>query len=369
MVIDNLAKRLMKFADVTMVVPLTSSVVEDKDREYKVIRIKSMHVPFTEYKVGVPDLEKKKMEKMLLEEKFDIIHIHSPFTIGNLGVRIAKKCNIPVIATMHTRFDFEFRKYLKSKALVKLAIKKIVKVYNKCDLCIAINNAMIDVFRDFGYKGKTVTVYNGTDMTILDKPNEKMKIVNEKFGIAKNEIVFLFVGRIIEIKNIFFILEVMKKLKEKNLKFKMLYVGSGPDEKKLKEKIYDYNLADNVIMTGKITDRELLKAIYYRAKLFVFPSLFDASSLVQIEAACQKTPAIFIDGAVTADTVTNNVNGFTALNDVEMFTNRILDIINDDKLYESVRERCYKDLARSWDDIAKETYEVYTSIINLEMMK
>ena len=77
-------------------------------------------------------------------------------------------------------------------------------------------------------------------------------------------------------------------------------------------------------MTGRIIDRTLLKQIYYRADLFLFPSKFDASSLVQIEAASQMTPGLFLENSVTSDTVTNNVNGFTAPDDVSKYTDRII---------------------------------------------
>ena len=109
----------------------------------------------------------------------------------------------------------------------------------------------------------------------------------------------------------------------------MLFVGSGPDEERLKNYIKDKGLEKDVILTGKIMDRDILSAIYYRAKLFVFPSLFDASSLVQIEAASQKTPTLFIEGAVTSDTVTNNVNGFKAPNDLETISKETYQIYLD----------------------------------------
>ena len=114
------------------------------------------------------------------------------------------------------------------------------------------------------------------------------------FNIKKDEVVFLFVGRIISIKNIFFILDVLKKLKERGKSFKMIYVGDGPDFESLSKKVKEYNMNDEVILAGKILDRELLKEIYFRANLFIFPSLFDSSSLVQIEAASQETPTIHL---------------------------------------------------------------------------
>ena len=62
-------------------------------------------------------------------------------------------------------------------------------------------------------------------------------------------------------------------------------------------------------------DRELLKSIYYRATLFLFPSLFDSSSLVQIEAASQETPTIFIEGSVTSDTVDSLCKNFEQISE------------------------------------------------------
>ena len=144
----------------------------------------------------------------------------------------------------------------------------------------------------------------------------------------------------------------------------MIYVGDGPDYNSLDEKIKEYNMTNEVILAGKIMDRELLKDIYYRANLFLFPSLFDSSSLVQIEAASQETPTLFVSNAVTADTVENNINGFTAKEDVGLFANRIEEIISDKKLYEKVCKNARKDLAKSWDEISLETYNYYLKIID-----
>ena len=143
----------------------------------------------------------------------------------------------------------------------------------------------------------------------------------------------------------------------------MLFVGSGPDYNQLKKRIEDYHMTEDVIMTGKVMDRELLKAIYYRATLFLFPSLFDSSSLVQIEAASQETPTIFIEGSVTSDTVENNVNGFTEKEDVQLFADRIEEILSNEELYKKVQQGAKNDLAKSWKDISKETYQFYLEMI------
>ncbi|MBQ9012399.1 MAG: glycosyltransferase [Bacilli bacterium] len=369
LVMENLIKCMSKYADITLVVPKTGNEENDKNYPFKIIRINSIPLFNTGYNLGMADIRRRKINRMFENLEFDIIHIHTPFVLGRLGIKIARKKNIPVIITMHTRWEFELKKYLKSKLLAKIGIKHLIKTYNKCDCAICLNNALVNVYKEYGYKGDLTIINNGTDMKIISNKKESINKINKLYNIKSNEYVFLFVGRIISIKNIYFILDVLKKLKEKRVQFKMIYIGDGPDFNELKRKIKDYGLENEVIMTGKITDRAKLKEFYYRATLFLFPSLYDASSLVQIEAASQQTPTIFIENSVTSDTVLNNVNGFTAKNDPKLYADRIIEILNNNKLYNKVKNRAKKDLAKPWEDIAKETYKFYLKTIKLKKEK
>lgn len=365
LVVDNLAKSLAKNHDVTVVIPYTNTIKEDKNKPYKIIRINSIPIPLYEYRLGTPTKLSKEYQK-LLQENFDIIHIHSPFTIGKLGLTLANKLNIPCIATMHTRFDFEIRRIIDNQTIINLIIKNIIDVFNKCDKCIAINNAMIKVFKDYGYKYDPTIIYNGTDLKPLKHPEEHINIINETYKLKENDLVFLFVGRITSIKNIFFILESLKLLKEDNFKFKMFYVGTGPDENKLKQKIKEYNMEKDIIMTGRIINRDTLSAIYKRADLFLFPSLFDASSLVQIEAAVNETPGLFIENSVTADTITNDINGYTCKLDPIIYKDKIKEIFSNPKKHQKISHNSKKMLGKNWDNIAKDTYKLYLKEIALK---
>ena len=364
LVIDNLAKELSKYNDVVMVVPYNSSYKDDKNRPYKVKRIRSMKLPTTEYRVGMHKTNTSKAFRELLNEKFDVIHIHSPFSIGKLGIRLAKRLKIPVIGTFHTRYDFELNKRLKNEFITNIVIKDIAKTFNKCDRCIAINSKMIKVFKDYGYKGKPVIIYNGTDLKPLKNKDEAINKVNKMFNLKKDDTLLLFVGRITSVKNIFFILDSLKLLNEDNYSFKMLFVGEGADYNRLVKTIKEYNLEDKVTATGPINDRDTLSAIYTRADLFLFPSLFDASSLVQIEAAVNETPGLFIEGAVTADTVENDVSGYTCELDNVIYKDKIKVILANKKKHKEVSINARKMLGKSWDKIAKETYDLYLEEIN-----
>ena len=363
MVVDNYAKRLSKFCDVT-VFTLKPHGKCNKTYPYKVVQCKKMRLPGLDYDLPILD---RKFKKALKESNLDIVHIHSPFTLGKAGVNYAKKHNIPAVATMHSQYKQDFYKATKMNWLTNILLKKIMKVFNKCDEYYGVNGKISEIFHEYGANHLPLVQRNGTDLTPVEYPKNALKMINEKFNLPEDMPVFLFVGRINNIKNIFFTVEALSKLKNKY--FKMFFVGDGQDIDELKQKVEKFGLTDNVVITGKIMDRELIKALYLRAKLFLFPSLYDASSLVQIEAASQATPTVFLEGAATSATVTNNVNGFICENSIEKFAEKIEEILVNDELYNKVSQGAVRDLYVTWDDCVQEMYKKYLENIKLKQIK
>ena len=370
MVVDNYAKRLTKYANVIVFAPeYPKAQYDDSKFLYKVVRCKSVKMPIIDYSLPMPKIDKKFMHE-LNNTKLDIVHIHSPFTIGKIGVEYAKKNNVPAIATMHSQYKKDFLRAVKFEPLANLLTKVIIRQYNKCDECWAVNSEIAKIYyEEYQYKKLPKVMGNATDMKLVENMEQAKKLINEKYNISPDEEVFLFVGRINNLKNVFLIANSLKILKEKyNPKFKMLFVGSGQDEDELKSIIDKNNMNQDIIMCGKISDRELLANIYARADLFLFPSLYDASSIVQIEAASQKTPTLFVEGAATTATITENVNGFISQNNEEDFAEKINEIINNKALYDSVCENVYKDIYKdiyiNWDSQVSKVFDSYMEIIS-----
>ncbi len=360
-VVDNYAKRMSKIANVIVFAPEGRSDFNDRTLGYKVVRCKKISFLKNGYDLAIPNLDKN-FKKILKNVNLDIVHIHSPFSIGKVGLKYAKKHNIPCVATMHSQFKQDFMKATKSKFLTKIMLLIIMSVFNKCDQCWAVNKELARVFKEYGYKREPIIYNNGTDFLPVSNLSDACKFVNEKYGLITEDKVLLFVGRITDLKNVFFIAKSLKILSNKGYKYKMLYVGSGPDEKKLKIFVKDLGIEQNIIFCGKISDRELMVKIYARAYLLLFPSLYDASSLVQIEAASQSTPTIFLKGAVTAGTVTNDVNGFIVENDIYAFANKIIEILEDENYYKKVSEGAKEDLYKTWDELVREVLDGYKEL-------
>ena len=369
MVVDNYAKRLTKYANVIVFAPeYPKAQYDDSKFSYKVVRCKSVKMPIIDYSLPMPKIDKEFMHG-LNNTKLDIVHIHSPFTIGKIGVEYAKKNNVPAIATMHSQYKKDFLRAVKFEPFANLLTKVIIRQYNKCDECWAVNSEIAKIYyEEYKYKKLPKVMGNATDMKPVENMEQAKKLINEKYNISPDEKVFLFVGRINNLKNVFLIANSLKILKEKyNPKFKMLFVGSGQDEDELKSIIDKNNMNQDIIMCGKISDRELLANIYARADLFLFPSLYDASSIVQIEAASQKTPTLFVEGAATTATITENVNGFISQNNEENFAEKINEIINNNALYDSVCENVYKDIYINWDSQVSKVFDSYMEIIRARL--
>lgn len=365
MVVDNYAKRLANYANVIVFAPeCYGQKYDDSKLNYKVIRCKSLKIPIIDYSLPIPKLDRKFL-KEIRNVKLDIVHIHSPFMLGKLGINYAKKNKIPAIGTMHSQYKQDFIRAVKFKLFANLLTKIATKQYNRCDECWAVNKEVARIFyEEYGYKKLPEVMNNATDMKLIDNYDQAKELINKKHSIMPEEKVFLFVGRINKLKNVYFIVNSLKILKYKyNFKFKMLFVGEGQDEEGLKKAIINNDLEKDVIMVGKVTDRELLSSYYARADLFLFPSLYDASSIVQIEAASQKTPTLFIENAVTAADIENSKNGYTAEKDEEKFAKKIIEIMNDEILYKKVCENAYKEIYINWDDKVKSVYNAYLESI------
>ena len=365
MVVDNYAKRLAKICNVIVFCPrFIGEDFDDSIFNYKVVRCRSVKVPFIDYSLPIPKMDIT-FQNDLNKYNLDIVHIHSPFSVGEAGIKYAKTHNIPVIGTMHSQYWQDFKRAVRTDTLANTLTKTIIRTYNKCDECWAVNSEVARIFHEeYHYKKIPRVMNNATEMKPVTDIKESCNLINKKYHL-KDEKVFIFVGRLNALKNIFFIVKALKIVRDKmkNLNFKMFFIGTGQDEGELKKIIIENNLSDNIILVGKVSDRELLASFYARSDLFLFPSLYDASSIVQIEAASQKTPVLFLEGAATTATVTPNVNGFISKNDVNEYANNIIKIITDEKLLRHVSENAYRDLYKNWDDKIDEVYKRYLELI------
>lgn len=362
-VVDNYAKQLNVIADCVVTAPAPAKKNHYKESgEYSVVRCTSIS-SFEGYRFALPFFLKK-YRKKLKDEQFDIIHVHSPFTMGRIALSIAKKQRIPLVITLHTKYKQDFERTLgKRSPFVPFMMRYIMKPFKKADQVWTVSEEAKQTLKNYGYKGNVEVIKNATDLVYPENPQEYIDIIDQKHNLKGQQNVFLFVGRMALYKGLDLLCNSLAQLKKKNKDFKMIFVGNGFDVEKIKKLANDLSISDNCIFAGRIDDKKLLSAYYLRSDVLIFPSTFDTSGVVKVEAAAFKKGAVLIENSCCAEDVKDGFNGFLCKDTVESLSNKLLEICDNCSLMKIVGENAFSTLYRSWEDTAKEVLERYLEVI------
>lgn len=294
---------------------------------------------------------------------FDIVHAHCPFTSGAVAQQIARKENIPIVATFHSKFYDDFKQVLKIDAFAKICTRLVIDYFNRVDRVWTVSKGASDTLREYGYKGSIEVVPNGSDFVIPDNMESLITQTENKLNIQKDELVFLFVGQHIWQKNIKLLVEALNKVSLEGIRYRMFFVGDGYAKDELQAYVKELGLDRQIEFLGKILDRDYLRSLFARADLFLFPSIYDNAPIVVQEAAAVGTPSLVIAGSNTAEEIIDYSNGFLSEHDTVSYSKKIIQITRDKETLKKVGENAKKTIYRSWENIIDEVYERYMEII------
>ena len=356
----GLANALSENNKVVVCAPYYSRKYKD-DFGFQVLRANSIKITNNDY-FAFP-FTSHKFKKALNEFNPEIIHCQSVSPMARFAIHYAKKHNIPVVMTVHTKFKTAFERSIKSKVIVNALIKNLVKKLNKVKQVYTVSNDMIDELKSYGYCGEVKVIRNGATFNRIYNLEDVKKLAIKKYNLSEEENIFLYVGHIVKFKNLEFTINALKILKDRGINFKMLFVGHGFDDDYFKNLCKKLGLHDNVIFTGQITDKDLLSSLYGAGELFLFPSIFDNDPLTIVEAALHHVPAITIKNTGSSERITNNVSGFVVKNDVQEFANKIMEVISDKARLKQIGDKAEKTIPKDWSTTAEEYLTEYCKVL------
>ena len=360
--VNNYSANLSEEAEVSVICPKNKKTFKD-NFPYKVIRCKSIHIPVLNQYYGLPQQDAK-FKKQVAESDFDIIHIHSPFGMAKYALSIARKKHIPVVATFHSNMRQIFESIFKSKSISDLLCQNLGKIYNKCDEVFVCSPIVEEQLRSYGYKKKVTYLPFGTDFAKCDKIEEYSNKANEQFGIKERELVFIYVGRIMKLKRIDFILDSLKIVKDKQVKFKFFAVGKGPELSKLKKRANKLGFSENEIIFTGFLPREQFPLLFSRADLLLFPSIYDNFGLVKVEGAAYETAGVFIKNTCAGYDIKHGENGFVSDDTTESFAKTIIDAVQDYDKLKQIGRNAKDSIYISWKECTDLLYDNYSRIID-----
>lgn len=232
--------------------------------------------------------------------KPNIIHTSSPDPTGHRAVNWARKNGVPVLASVHTRFETYPRYY--GLGFTEPMLEAIMRrFYNRCDALVAPSESMIEELREQGMHQDISLWTRGVDRTVFDPSFRDMEW-RRSLGLADDDIAIAFLGRLVMEKGLDKFAETMAELRKRGLPHKVLVIGDGPARKWFGE-----NLPDG-IFAGFQTGNDLGRALA-SADIFFNPSITETFGNVTLEAMASGLPVVASAATGSQSLVTDGVTG------------------------------------------------------------
>ncbi|MFA7350752.1 MAG: glycosyltransferase [Methylotenera sp.] len=264
----------------------------------------------------------------LRQEGYDIVHVHTPFVAHYLGLKLARELNVPCVETYHTFFEDYLHHYLPwiPKAMARGMARLISKRQcNAVDAIVAPSQPMLDVLRGYGVKACSDVIPTGLQAHSFKAADGKA--FREKYGIAVDRPMLLYVGRVAFEKNINFLLDMTKVLIEQRPDVLLVVAGEGPAEASLHKLAKNLGLENNIKFIGYLDRHKALNACYQAADVFVFASKSETQGLVLLEAMAQGTPVVAIAELGTASILVEGQGALIAADDTAQFAEKVYQLL------------------------------------------
>ncbi|MBV6459761.1 MAG: D-inositol-3-phosphate glycosyltransferase [Fimbriimonadaceae bacterium] len=307
----------------------TASHFRHQDRDPNIHRFPAFQTPWTRgYPLAIPPFYP--MLREFRRHTFDVIHSHTPFTIGFVGLRWAQSHDLPIVATYHTLYD-KYVHYVPffPKWYVRYKTAKHTNFYfDSVDHVITPSEAAQKWLRRHSVQTPMTVISTGVSPPApRDRSEARLGL-----GIDPNAKVLLYVGRIAREKNMLTLIKAASLAMRGDPRLHLIIVGDGPFRRDCEAEVRNQGIGDRVEFTGYIP-RERVSEYYATADLFVFSSMTETQGLVVVEAMSYGLPSVVVQGGGAAEAVEDGVNGFLVRNDPEVIADRIAACLENDDLY------------------------------------
>lgn len=364
--IERLRKRLVAIGhSVHIFAPNYNAVIPSEKQEF-VSRIRTLFFVRAE-KLPIPNLASKIPKKIFTEQSFDVVHVHHPFLLGWIGLRLASRKNIPVVFTYHTRLE-RYTHYLPipGKAIKSLAVHFLIQHFaNRCQAIITPTHSTEEYLRNLGVSTHIETIPTGIDADTYEKYDTQAIADLRSSFVKPNQKLLISVERLGEEKNLGFLLDGLKQVTDTSkVPFKCLIIGDGPQRQALEQQCNELGLSDIVLFQGRMPPDDVIQR-YLAADLFVFSSTSETQGMVLIEAMTGGCPVVAVKASGVYDVIKQGCNGFTTSENTKAWAKQIVQVLEDEDLLNTLSDNS-RDFAKdySMENMADAVVDLYRLVIS-----
>jgi phosphatidylinositol alpha 1,6-mannosyltransferase len=322
--------------------------------EGTLVPVPSVQIPNNPYRLalGLPPSARKELKAFAPT----VVHLCTPDLLGFAALRWARLRRIPVVATYHTHFN-GYLSYYRLGFLGPVVWRIIRWFYRRCAELYVAAPSMADELRKHGVRANFVESPFGVD-TARFHPGRRSAEWRRSHGIADDDVVVSFVGRLVWEKGLAVFADVLNKLRSDGVKFRTLVVGDGPARAEFRERI------PHAVFTGSLAGDALATA-YASSDVFLNPSASETFGCVTVEALASGLAAVVADAPGSRDIVRNGVDGIVCPpGDREAFGLVVRRLIENPAARSALRQAGVRRAAvYRWDAILAEMLESYQRVV------
>jgi glycosyltransferase involved in cell wall biosynthesis len=329
--------------DVVVYAPEYDEETDDADDVRRLPAIRQFNQ--TDFSLPLPVSFKPVVD--LYREAFDVIHVHHPFLLGEMGMRMARTYRLPLVFTYHTQYEqYTHNVPFDQDTSARTIIKHSKEFCDLCDLVIAPTSDVRAMLEERGVTSRIAVLPTGIEKAQYDKGDREEG--RKLLGLESNASVLLHVGRLSKEKNLPYLLEASLHTLTRCPDARLVIVGDGDAREELEatvEKAGD--VGGQVHFTGKLTGMDLINA-YAAADLFVFASKSETQGMVLAEAMAAGNPVVALEGNGIRDVLRDNENGrmLPGNTSAEDYGQAVADLLHDKNKLEAWRKAALETAAQ-----------------------
>ena len=286
----------------------------------------------------------------------NIIHTSSPDMTGHAALRWAQDADIPVLASVHTRFETYPRYY--KMGFIEPGIEAILRrFYNRCDALVAPSKSMIDELIEQDMHDDIGLWSRGVDRTVFD-PSKRDMEWRRSIGLTDDDVAIIFLGRLVMEKGLDVFADSIIELRKLQASHKVLVIGDGPARG-----WFEHALPGGIFV-GFQTGAELGRALA-SGDVFFNPSITETFGNVTLEAMASGLPVVAAGATGASSLVDCGDSGcLVPPGDTKKFAEALAPYCNDPALRAAhgaageAKSREY-----SWDAINKVVADTYLRLV------
>lgn len=262
-----------------------------------VFRMPSLPLPArTPYRLTLPLVSRRNLNGVI--KRLSLVHVHSPFVTGWMGMRYARRYGMPLVYTYHTQLE-AYAHYIPFEAnATRFAAAALTRTFaNQVDAVVVPTPAMATRLRELGVTARLEIVPSGIDVARFSG-GRRDEALRSRLGVEPHDRLLLFVGRLAREKNVELLLRALAGAADNSLK--LVIAGDGPLRHELGHLAAEIGIGASTRFLGSVP-RDELPDLYASADAFVMPSVTETQGLVLAEALAAGAYVVAADAPQNRD--------------------------------------------------------------------